>query len=357
MNHFLKIPRFGLQVPLIPVIAGAMGATATEAAVAGVAGSMLAGSGSGGGGNKIQAPAARNYLGEMQSALTSQGSIQDQLISQQNQYMPYYQQMQQTALMNQMGNVNAQYQAGMPQSIGLQNQYAQGMKSVYGNVGQTAQNAYASTMNPQYAGLQSGMINTVQNQLNAGTNLTASQTQQAQQSARAAMQARGLSGNQAALGEMLNTYNMGQQRQQTALSNAGSLYGQGMQQANSAIASYGSPLMAGMSGMNPTSLIGSAGSQNASVNSNMLFTPESQYNAGIYGANQSNQMQTQLGNQQAQSGWQSGMMGMMGNLGGSYLSNPNIFNKGTINKGIVDTSGMGQTNAEWQASMGDVVNF
>jgi len=188
------------------------------------------------------------------------------------------------------------------------------------------------------------MINTVQNQLNAGTGLTDQMTQQAQQSARAAMAARGLTGNQAVGQEVLNSYNLGQARQQQALTNAGALYGQGMTQANSAMASYGSPLMASMGGMNPTSMLGVAGAQNASVNSNMLFTPESQYNAGIYGANQSNQMQTQLGNQQAQAGWQSGMMGMMGKLGGSYLSNPNLVGgttpSSTINKGVVDTGYM-----------------
>ena len=292
--------------------------------------------------DKIQAPPARNYLGEMQGALNSQGSIQGQLLSLQGQYMPQYQQMQQTALLGQMGNVYSQYQQAMPQSINLQNQYAQGMNSVYGNVGQTAQNAYASTMNPAYAGLQSGMINTVQNQLNAGTGLTDQMTQQAQQSARAAMAARGLTGNQAVGQEVLNSYNLGQARQQQALANAGSLYGQGMQQANSAMASYGSPLMASMGGMGASSLIGTAGAQNASVNSNMLFTPESQYNAGVYGANQSNAMQTQLGNLQAQSGWTSGLMSMGGQLGGGILKNPNLVgnNTSTINKGVVDTGYM-----------------
>jgi len=274
--------------------------------------------------SKIQAPAQRNYLGEMQSALTSQGNIQDQLLGLQNQYVPIYQQMQQTALMGQMGNVNAQYQAAMPYSQGLQNQYAKGMGSVYGNVGQTAQGAYNATMNPAMAGLQNSMAQTVQGQLNAGTNLTPDQMQQAQQSARAAMSARGLSGNQAALGEMLNTYNMGQQRQQQALSNAGAVYGQGMQNANAAMSTYGTPLMASMAGMTSTGLIGTAGSQNASLNQNMLFQPESQYNAGIYGANQSNTMQTQIANQQAQSGWQSGMLGMAGSLGGAILKNPNM---------------------------------
>ncbi len=324
MNSFNNIPRFGLQVPLaIAGIAGAAGATASTAIGIGSL-AAASGIGGGGGGNKIQAPAARNYLGEMQSALNAQAGIQDQLINQQNQYMPQYQQMQQTALMNQMGNVNAQYQAAMPQSFALQNQYAQGMNSVYGNVGQTAQNAYAQTMNPQYAGLQASMLGTVQNQLNAGTGLTDQMTQQAQQSARAAMSARGLTGNQAIGQEVLNSYNLGQTRQQQALTNASALYGQGMQQANSAMASYGSPLMASMGGMGATGLIGTAGAQNASLNQNMLFTPESQYNAGIYGANQSNAMQTQLANQQAQAGWSSGMMGMVGNLGGAYLKNTNL---------------------------------
>lgn len=272
----------------------------------------------------IKAPTNRSYLGEMNDALYAQGNIQNKLLGLQNEYVPMYQQMQQQALLAQMGNVNAQYQAAMPMAQQLSQQYAQGAGASYNTVGQTAQNAYNATMNPAMAGLQTSMANTVQEQLNAGTGLTAAQTQQAQQSARAAASARGLSGNQAIAQEVLNSYNLGNQRQQQALANANTVYGTGMQYANNAMNAYGTPLMAQMNMINPSGLIATAGSQNASLNQNLLFQPESSYNAGIYGANQSNQMQTQLGNLQANAGWSSGMMSMMGNLGGAYLKNSNV---------------------------------
>jgi len=253
--------------------------------------------------SSITPPPSRDYGQEMSSALNAQAGIQNQLLSLQGQYVPQYQQMQQQGLMGQMGSVGTMYGQAINQSQGLQNQMLGSQNAIYNNLGQAAGQTYS-------------------NSLGAGTNLTASQTQQAQQSARAAMQARGLSGNQAALGEMLNTYNMGQQRQQTALANAGSAYNLGVAQQGNAMSQYGVPMMNQMNSISANGLMNQASSSYGALNQGMLFQPESQYNASLISANQQNQMQASMANAQANSAMMGGLLGMAGTIGGAFLGNP-----------------------------------
>ena len=274
--------------------------------------------------DRIQAPPARSYLGEMQDALNSQAAIQGQLINLENQYTPQWQQQQQNALTGQMGSLNALYGQAGQYSAGLQNAYLGMQAPIYGNVGQAARNAYQQTLDPTTAGLYNTMAEQAAAGLAQGTALSPQETQLAQQSARAAMAARGLqSGNQAIAAEVLNSYNLGQARQNQNRAYAGSVYGIGQSNATNALNMYGSPLMAQMNQVSPTALLGTAGTMYQGLGAK-LFQPESQYNAGVYGANQSNAMQAQLANAQAQAGWGSGLMSMVGSLGSGFLSNPNI---------------------------------
>lgn len=293
----------------------------------------------------IQAPAPRSYLGEMQSALESQSQIQGAALSEESQWTPAWQQLQQQTLMGQMGTLNNLYGQAGQYSQGLQNAYLGMQAPIYGQVGQAARNAYQQTLDPTTAGLYSTMANQAAAGLAQGTALSQQETQLAQQSARAAMAARGMQmGNQAIAAEVLNSYNLGQQRQAQNRAFAGSVYGIGQSNAANAMSMYGSPLMTQMNSLSPTGLLGTAGVMSQGLGSK-LFQPESQYNAGTYGANQSNAMQTQLGNQQAQAGWSSGLQSMIGNLGGSYLKNPNLVGPQTTT--TVDsnpqTSGGGET--------------
>jgi len=272
--------------------------------------------------SSITPPPSRDYGQEMSSALNAQAGIQNQLLSLQGQYVPQYQQMQQQGLMGQMGSVGTMYGQAINQSQGLQNQMLGSQNAIYNNLGQAAGQTYSNSLGAGTNNLYNGIQQTAQNQLNAGTNLTASQTQQAQQSARAAMQARGLSGNQAALGEMLNTYNMGQQRQQTALANAGSAYNLGVAQQGNAMSQYGVPMMNQMNSISANGLMNQASSSYGALNQGMLFQPESQYNASLISANQQNQMQASMANAQANSAMMGGLLGMAGTIGGAFLGNP-----------------------------------
>jgi len=341
MNTFNKIPRFGLQIPLaIAGMASAAGATAATAIGIGslAAASGIGGKGGAGGGGRISAPTSRSYLGEMQDALNSQGNVQGQLLGLEKQYTPQYQQLQRDTLMGQMGTLNDLYGQAIPQSMALQSQYAQAQAPIYGQVGQMAQNAYQQTLDPQTRMLAAQMQQSAMEDMSYGRQLTPQQQQLAQQSARQAMAARGLTGNQAIAQEVLNSYQMGTAREDRARQYAGNVYQGGIQQAGQAMGLYGSPLLANMNTISPTGLL-AQGQQMQQGLGAKLFQPESQYNAGVYGANQSNATQTQIANAQISAGQNAGMMGMIGQLGGAYLGNAGLF-KGT---GLSGSGGVGST--------------
>jgi len=271
----------------------------------------------------IQAPAQRSYLGEMQDALRSQGKIQGDLLDLERQYTPQWQQLQQETLMGQMGTMNALYGQAGQYSQGLQNAYLGMQAPIYGQVGEASRRAYQQTLDPTAAGLYNTMASQAASGLADGRNLSEQEMRMAQGNARAAMAARGMQfGNQAIAAEVLGSYNLSNAREDRARQFATNMYGIGQQNATQAMQMYGQPLMNQMNTVSPTALIGSAGQMSAGLGAK-LFQPESQYNAGVYGANQSNETQTRLANAQAQQGWASGMTSMLGNMAGSYLSNPN----------------------------------
>lgn len=355
MNTFNKIPRFGLQIPLAFMAAGgALGAgtavgIAGGMALGGAAAASLGGKGGigGGGGGRISAPTNRSYLGEMSDALTSQGKVQDQLLGLESEYTPQYQQLQQQTLMGQMGSLQNLYGQAVPQSMALQSQYAEAQAPVYGQVGRLAQNAYQQTLDPQTQMLAAQMQYGAMQDMAAGRELTPQMERQAQQSARSAMAARGLTGNQAVAQEVLNSYNMGTQREDRARLYASNVYQGGIQQAGQAMGLYGSPLLANMNAVSPTGMIAQAQSMQQGLGAK-LFQPESQYNAGVYGANQSNTTQTQIANAQIAAGQSSGMMSMVGQLGGAYLGNAGLFKGNTWNTNTGGTvNGTNYSPGDW----------
>ena len=267
----------------------------------------------------IKAPAPRSYQGEMEGALRAQQSVQDLAIGLENMYTPKWQEQQMNALQGQLGNMNTMYSALNNTSAGLMSDYARAMESTYGMIGKTASSAYNQTLDPSVRSLVGTMGARAQAGLDAGYSLTPEMQTQAQQSARAAMSARGLANsNQGIAAEILGGYNMGNARYQQSMANAGTAAQLGMAQANAAMQSYGTPLFAGTAAYNPSAMLGTAAGFNQNLGPN-IFQPESQYNAGVMGANQSNEMQASLANQQAQAGFSSGLMSMGGNIMGGYL--------------------------------------
>lgn len=267
-------------------------------------------------GTKVTAPAARGYLSEMQSSLSGQTGIQNQLLSAERQYTPEWQAQQQQALMGSMGTFSNLYGSAIPQSQALQGQMLASQGQLYGQVGGYARNAYQQTLDPTTAGLYSTMAQQAQEGLASGGQLTDQQQRIAQQSARAAMASRGMQfGNQAIAGEVLNAYNLSNQRQQQAQAYAGQVYGIGQQNALQAMSMYGQPLMSQMGAVSAPAMI-SGGQQLYGGLGAKLFQPESQYNAALVSANQQNEMQARLATAQAKAGMISGALGAAGSIVG-----------------------------------------
>jgi hypothetical protein len=163
----------------------------------------------------------------------------------------------------------------------------------------------------------------------------------AQQSARQAMAARGLSGNQAIGQEVLNAYQLGEGRENRSRQFAGLMYGAGQGNLQNALGNY-SPYA-------PQTMYGGAAQMSQGLGA-QLFNPESQYNAGLITANRKEAMDVQIANQQAQNSFTSGLMGMAGAVGGAFLGNPGLFAGSTAGAGAGAAMGAGATGAVTSSS-------
>ena len=272
---------------------------------------------------KVSAPETRNYLSEMQSALNAQSGIQGQLLDLERQYTPQYQALQQAGISGGMQSLANLYGQAGAMSAGLQGGFLGMQAPLYGQVGQAAMGAYQQSLDPATRGLYGSMMQSAQADLNAGRSLTPEMEKQSQQSARMAMAARGLSGNQAVAQEVLNSYNMGEARENRARQYAGSMYGAGVGQTASAMSLYGQPLMQQMASFSPTGLVSGGQSLYGGLGSK-LFQPESQYNAGLLGSNISNSMQVQLANAQIAAAKQAANMQLFGDIVGGVAKSGSL---------------------------------
>ena len=282
---------------------------------------------------KVDAPAERGYLSEMQSALSGQIGIQGQLLSAEKKFTPEYQALQKQALMGGMGNLASIYAQSNDQSMALQQQNLQSQGALYGQVGGYARNAYQNTLDPTTAGLYNTMASSAASGLENGRNLSSQETQMAQGQARAAMAARGMQfGNQAIAAEVLGSYNLANQREDRARQFAGGVYGVGQQNAQSAMQMYGQPLMTQMNQFSAPTVLGQSQQLYGGLG-NKLFQPESEYNSSLISANQQNQMQAQMANAQAEAGMISAGIGAIGMAAGGFLGNAGLFGGTTAGAG------------------------
>jgi len=271
------------------------------------------------GSKTISAPAPRDYKQEMLDAMAGQEAIQPRLLELEKQYTPLYQQLQQQGISGGINSMDSLYRQAQGISGGLQSNYLGMQAPVYGQVGQAAMGAYQQSLDAGTKGIYASMQQSAQSDLAAGRNLTPQMQQLAQQSARQAMAARGLSGNQAVGQEVLNSYQLGQMREDRSRQFGAGMYSAGLAQTQSANAMYGMPLMQQMSAYSPAGLV-QGGSGLYTGMGAQIFRPESQYNSQLTSANRQEQMQAQMANQQAQAGMMGGLMKMGGSILGGMAS-------------------------------------
>lgn len=265
------------------------------------------------GAKKIKAPTPRDYKQEMLDSMAGQEAIQPRLLALERQYQPQYQQLQQEMMDRQMSFQMDSYGKAIPRAAELSSQYATAMSPVYGQIGERSLQAYRQSMGAESMGLYDQMNRSASEGLQAGVGLTPAMQQQAQQSARAAMAARGLNGNQAVAQEVLGNYNMGVAREDRARQFAGSMYTQGQQNLSQGMTMYGNQMLTQANAYSPAQLYGSAYNMSQGLGA-QIFNPESQYNANLITANRKEAMDVKIANQQASNGFTNGLIGAAGSI-------------------------------------------
>ena len=164
----------------------------------------------------------------------------------------------------------------------LQQRYATDQISMLGGLGSQATGAAIGSLDATTRGIYSTFGQQALGDLQAGTSLTAQETTQAQQAARAAASARGMSfSRQGADLEILNTYGMGQRRLAQRQATAQQAYQMGVGQQAIGLQGFLTPAYAGSQQFSLAGLAGGAQGMYADVGSSPFLQPESQYMANI----------------------------------------------------------------------------
>ena len=164
----------------------------------------------------------------------------------------------------------------------LQQRYATDQLSMLGGLGAQATGAALGSLDATTRGIYSTFGQQALGDLQAGTSLTAQETTQAQQAARAAASARGMSfSRQGADLEILNTYGMGQRRLAQRQATAQQAYQMGVGQQAIGLQGFLTPAYAGSQQFSLAGLAGGAQGMYADVGSSPFLQPESQYMANI----------------------------------------------------------------------------
>lgn len=260
-------------------------------------------------------PDANTYYNEMQGTIGAQANIYPQAIGLEAGMMPGLQAYQAQTMGSQYQNLMGQYggmQGGLNQAQGgyqgqLLGMYgaggAQATSNAIGNLGYGGSELYGNFMQQANQGLS------------LGSSLSQQDITQAQQSARAAMASRGLTGNQAIGQEVLNSYQLGNQRLQQRQQMATQAYQMASQQQQFGQQAYLNPAIQQSQGVYGLGQFYGA-TQNSFQNLGPQFLqPESQYLANIRG----DRLQAENAARAASAQRSAGRTSLLGSLGAAAL--------------------------------------
>lgn len=255
------------------------------------------------------------YYQEMLGASKAQAKIYPQAIELERSIMPGMQSYQSELMGSQSQNLLGQYQGMQGASNQAQAQYQQQLLGMYGMGGNMATNA--SIQNLGYGG--QNVYNQFMQQANEGlamgSGLSYEDQTYAQQNARAAMAARGLTGNQAVAQEVLGGYMLGNQRQQQRQQMGMQAYQMANQQQQFGQQAYLNPAMQQAGGVYGLGQL--YGSTQASFEGlgPQFLQPESQYLANI----RSNRISQENADKAAKAQNQAGIVGGIATVASAYF--------------------------------------
>lgn len=164
----------------------------------------------------------------------------------------------------------------------FQQRYAADQISMLGGLGAQATGAAIGSLDPTTRGIYSTFGQQALTDLQAGTSLTEQETNQAQQAARAAAAARGMTfSRQGTDLEVLNTYGMGQRRLQQRQAVAQQAYQMGVGQQQIGLQGFLNPAYAGSQQYGLSGITSGGSGMYSDVGTSPFLQPESQYMANI----------------------------------------------------------------------------
>lgn len=188
-------------------------------------------------------------------------------------------------------------------------------KTFDGAASQQGTQAYMQSMPTWASGSANAFGNYAMQQMQLGTSLSPEDQAYATQNARAAYAARGMQyGNQAVGAELLNNYQLGQQRLQQRMGYAQQAFSMGQQIQQGGYQMFATPAYDQSQMYSKAGLLASAQAGMQTLGPQFL-TPESQYLANI----RSNAIQQQNANAAASAQRQSGMMAAGGAIAGATI--------------------------------------
>jgi hypothetical protein len=271
------------------------------------------------GSSKVQAPPPRDYYKEMSDTIRAQIDLAPEMIAAEERLVPQWQALQKKQMLSQSDNLKSFYREVMGDSADLMTQYGTTYANAFAPIAKTARSSYEASLGGG-AGLQDLMRTQAMSGLTAGSSLTPEMQTQAQQMARAAGTARGLTNTNRGIGaEVLSGYQLGQQREDRARMFANQVLGNDTQIAGQAFQQYGSPLVqSGMAALSPMGLAGMATQYNANLGPTYL-QPESQYAANLAGNNQNAALQASTASAQASSAMGGAAIGGIATIGAAMI--------------------------------------
>lgn len=262
----------------------------------------------------------QQYLAEGTNALNAQSALLPLQASLESRLQPMLTAQQMASLRGQAQGMLGLYSDLYAPAQAMQQRYAGDQLTMLGGLGAQATGAAIGSLDATTRGIYSTFGQQALSDLQAGTGLSAQETTQAQQAARAAATARGLNfSRQGADLEILSTYGMGQRRLAQRQATAQQAYQMGVGQQQVGLQGFLSPAYQGSQNYGLTGIVGGAQAGYANLGQSFL-QPESQYLANIR-ANRI-QMETSIAaaNAQQRGAITGGLLGAAGAMAGGYLS-------------------------------------
>jgi hypothetical protein len=224
----------------------------------------------------------QQYLAEGSNALRAQEQLLGKQIAAEGRLQPLLTAQQMSSFRGQAQGLLGLYGDLYAPAQAMQERYGADQLAMLGRGGQQATQAAIGSMDATTRGIYDTFGQQALSDLQMGSSLNAQETTQAQQAARAAGAARGLSfSRQGGDLEILNTYNMGQKRQAQRQGVAQQAYQMGTTQQQIGLQGFLNPAYQASQQYGLTGLVQGAQASYGSLGQSSFLQPESQYLANI----------------------------------------------------------------------------